>query len=75
MSQKALATLHKRLKPLTIRRLPLAAPPPRDNRFGKPLELAGGMRCPEGNGSATHCMSVRGSSLMFGRARFVLVEL
>jgi len=28
-----------------------------------------------GNGAASHCKSVRGSSLMFGRARFVLVEL
>jgi hypothetical protein len=28
-----------------------------------------------GNGAASPCMSVRGSSLMFGRARFVLVEL
>jgi hypothetical protein len=27
-----------------------------------------------GNGAASPCMSVRGSSLMFGRARFVLVE-
>ena len=26
-------------------------------------------------GAASHCKSVRGSSLMFGRARFVLVEL
>jgi ATP-dependent DNA ligase len=40
MSQKTLATLHKRLKPLTIRKMPLAAPPPRDTRFGRPLELA-----------------------------------
>ena len=40
MSQKTLATLHKRLRPLAIRKMPLAAPPPRDNRFGRPLELA-----------------------------------
>ena len=40
MSQKTLATLYKRLKPLAIRKMPLAAPPPRDNRFGRPLELA-----------------------------------
>jgi DNA ligase D-like protein (predicted ligase) len=40
MSQRMLATLHKRLRPLTIRKMPLAAPPPRDNRFGRPLELA-----------------------------------
>jgi DNA ligase D-like protein (predicted ligase) len=40
MSQKMLATLHKRLQPLAIRKMPLAAPPPRDNRFGRPLELA-----------------------------------
>ena len=40
MSEKTLATLHKRLRPLTIRKMPLAAPPPRDNRFGRPLELA-----------------------------------
>jgi DNA ligase D-like protein (predicted ligase) len=40
MSQKTLATLHKRLLPLAIRKMPLAAPPPRDTRFGRPLELA-----------------------------------
>jgi ATP-dependent DNA ligase len=40
MSQKMLAMLHKRLQPLAIRKMPLAAPPPRDNRFGRPLELA-----------------------------------
>ena len=40
MSQKTLATLHKLLGPLAIRKMPLAAPPPRDNRFGRPLELA-----------------------------------
>jgi DNA ligase D-like protein (predicted ligase) len=40
MSEKTLATLHKRLQPLAIKRMPLAAPPPRDNRFGRPLELA-----------------------------------
>ena len=40
MSQKTLATLHKRLQPLAIKRMPLAAPPPRDNRFGVPVELA-----------------------------------
>jgi DNA ligase D-like protein (predicted ligase) len=40
MSEKTLATLHKRLQPLAIKKMPLAAPPPRDNRFGRPLELA-----------------------------------
>jgi DNA ligase D-like protein (predicted ligase) len=40
MSQKTLATLHKRLQPLAIKKMPLVAPPPRDNRFGRPLELA-----------------------------------
>jgi DNA ligase D-like protein (predicted ligase) len=40
VGQKTLATLHARLKPLAIKRMPLAAPPPRETRFGKPLELA-----------------------------------
>jgi ATP-dependent DNA ligase len=40
MSQKTLATLHKRLQPPAIKKMPLAAPPPRDNRFSRPLELA-----------------------------------
>jgi ATP-dependent DNA ligase len=40
MSQRTLATLHKRLQPLAVRKMPLAAPPPRDTRFGRPLELA-----------------------------------
>ena len=33
-------SVHKRLQPLAIKKMPLAAPPPRDNRFGRPLELA-----------------------------------
>jgi ATP-dependent DNA ligase len=40
MSQKTLATLRKRLQPLAIKKMPLAAPPPRDTRFARPLELA-----------------------------------
>jgi ATP-dependent DNA ligase len=40
MSERTMATLHKRLKPLVIQTTPLAASPPRDNRFGRPLELA-----------------------------------
>jgi ATP-dependent DNA ligase len=40
MSQRTLATLHKRLQPLAIKKMPLAAPPPRGTRFGRPLELA-----------------------------------
>ena len=40
MSEKTLAALHKRLQPLAIKKMLLAAPPPRDNRFGRPLELA-----------------------------------
>ena len=39
MNQKTLATLHKRLRPLGVKKMPLAAPPPRDTRFGRPLEL------------------------------------
>jgi ATP-dependent DNA ligase len=40
MSQKTLTTLHKRLKPHAVRTMPLGAPPPRDNRFGRPLSLS-----------------------------------
>jgi bifunctional non-homologous end joining protein LigD len=40
MSQKTLALLHKRLQPLAVKKMPLAVPPPRDNRFGRPLELS-----------------------------------
>ena len=40
MSQRTLATLHKRLKPLAIKKMPLAGPPPREQRFGGPLEFA-----------------------------------
>jgi bifunctional non-homologous end joining protein LigD len=39
MTQKELGELRERLEPLAIERMPLAAPPPRDNRFGRPLEL------------------------------------
>jgi ATP-dependent DNA ligase len=38
MSERTLAAL--RLQPLAIKKTPLAAPPPRDNRFGRPLESA-----------------------------------
>jgi bifunctional non-homologous end joining protein LigD len=40
ISQNTLATLHKRLQQLALRKMPLAVPPPRNNRFGRPLELA-----------------------------------
>jgi ATP-dependent DNA ligase len=40
MSEKTLATLYKRLQPLASKTMPLTAPQPRDNRFGRPLELA-----------------------------------
>ncbi|MBV8448245.1 MAG: non-homologous end-joining DNA ligase [Hyphomicrobiales bacterium] len=39
MSDRVLASLHEKLQPLAVKRMPLAAPPPRDNRFGAPLEL------------------------------------
>ncbi|MBV8962439.1 MAG: non-homologous end-joining DNA ligase [Hyphomicrobiales bacterium] len=39
MSDRVLASLHDRLQPLAVKRMPLAAPPPRENRFGAPLEL------------------------------------
>ena len=39
MSERVLASLHRKLVPLAVKRMPLAAPPPRDNRFGAPLEL------------------------------------
>ena len=35
-SASSLAALHKRLQPLVIKKMLLAAPPPRDNRFGQP---------------------------------------
>ena len=34
MSQKTLALLHRRLKPVVIRAMSLAAPPPKKTRFG-----------------------------------------
>ena len=40
MSQKTLALLHRRLKPLSTRQMPLAAPPPRETRFGGKLALS-----------------------------------
>jgi ATP-dependent DNA ligase len=40
MSEKTLATPRERLKPLAIGKMPLAASPPRDNRFGRPPERA-----------------------------------
>ena len=40
MSQKTLALLHRRLKQLSTRQMPLAAPPPRETRFGGKLALS-----------------------------------
>jgi bifunctional non-homologous end joining protein LigD len=39
MTWREMAALRHRLEPLAIDRMPLAAPPPRDSRFGRPLEL------------------------------------
>jgi ATP-dependent DNA ligase len=39
MTQRELANLSRRLRPLATKRMPLAEPPPRDSRFGSPLEL------------------------------------
>lgn len=39
MSERVLASLHERLRPLAVKRMPLAVPPPKENRFGAPLEL------------------------------------
>ena len=39
MDAKTLGELKKRLEPLAVKRMPLAEPPPRDSRFGRPLEL------------------------------------
>jgi bifunctional non-homologous end joining protein LigD len=40
LSQAELQRLHAKLKPLAVPKMPLAAPPPRSNRFGSPLNLA-----------------------------------
>ncbi len=37
---ETLAMLHERLKPLAVERMPLSAPPPREQRFGCPLALS-----------------------------------
>ena len=39
MTERVLAGLHERLRSLAVTRMPLAAPPPKENRFGAPLEL------------------------------------
>jgi ATP-dependent DNA ligase len=40
MSQGVLQQLHARLAPLAVATMPLAAPPPKTNRFGSPLKLS-----------------------------------
>jgi ATP-dependent DNA ligase len=40
MSQKTLALLHRRLKPLVIRAMPSRPPPPKETRFGGKLALS-----------------------------------
>jgi ATP-dependent DNA ligase len=39
MTEPVLASLYERLRPLAVKRMALAAPPPKENRFGAPLEL------------------------------------
>src|SRR5262249_58396655 len=39
-NERELARLAGVLRPLETPRMPLAAPPPRENRFGSPLELS-----------------------------------
>jgi bifunctional non-homologous end joining protein LigD len=39
MTWKEMTALRARLEPLATERMPLAVPPPRDSRFGRPLEL------------------------------------
>jgi ATP-dependent DNA ligase len=39
MNDSQLADLKRRLTPLAVARMALAEPPPRESRFGKPLEL------------------------------------
>ena len=40
MSQKTLALLQRRLKPLAVKTMPLAVPPPKETRFGGRLALS-----------------------------------
>jgi ATP-dependent DNA ligase len=40
MTTKELKRLSEVLAPLQVARMPLAEPPPRDNRFGSPLKLS-----------------------------------
>jgi bifunctional non-homologous end joining protein LigD len=39
ITQREMGELRRRLEPLAIDRMPLAEPPPRESRFGRPLEL------------------------------------
>jgi bifunctional non-homologous end joining protein LigD len=40
MPVKTLRMLHERFRPLAVTKMPLSAPPPRDQRFGGPLALS-----------------------------------
>lgn len=40
MSDRELKRLHDRLKPITLKKIPLDQPPPRKSRFGSPLVLS-----------------------------------
>jgi bifunctional non-homologous end joining protein LigD len=39
MTWREMGELRRRLEPLAVAKMPLADPPPRDSRFGRPLEL------------------------------------
>jgi bifunctional non-homologous end joining protein LigD len=39
LTEREIGDLRQRLDPLAVAKMPLAAPQPRDSRFGRPLEL------------------------------------
>jgi ATP-dependent DNA ligase len=39
LTEREIGDLRQRLEPLAVAKMPLAAPPPPDSRFGRPLEL------------------------------------
>ena len=72
MTDRELERLAGVLSPLQVPKMPLAAPPPRDNRFGSPLKLSNrlskGALSAAGSGRGCNILDPRQRTAFFGRS-------
>jgi hypothetical protein len=78
MTAKELKRLSEVLAPLHVARMPLAEPPPRDNRFGSPLKLsrgglvsgtAGGQARKAGSAAYSHWRRLKDAAALLPQSR------